>query len=125
VELGGPCITYLHRIQTYVAISDNNFLTIYSLRRLVVPANVQLNPLFCYPGDRVHLIVVKARRVRHKSLDHKATVTRNMSCHVRETTHLLFLRRQRKESVENNVDEGKLSFYRNIGKAALLHCNSI
>lgn len=56
----GPCVTYLHRIQTYVSICDNHFLTNHSLRHSVVPPNVQLNALFCYLGNRVHLVVVES-----------------------------------------------------------------
>src|SRR6185295_9166696 len=104
VQLRGPAISDLDRIQPHSIVEEHDELAFNALRHGIVKRSLQADTFGCHFASSKLLAAVEAAHIRNKPLDHECPVGPEMRGYVLKTSHLLFLCHQSKERVEHDED---------------------
>ena len=116
VELRGPGVADLDRVETDLLIPDDHVLALQPLAHGIVLRHLQADPLVRYGGDLQSAGEVGA--LGDESFEHEDSVSGEMRGHVLETAHLFVLGWEREEGVVGHEDQGELALDRHIGEVA-------
>src|SRR5262249_52454355 len=118
-------ITNLRRIQPHVSFSDDDLLSHHALGGRIMVANVEQNLIRGHLRGPIYLASGETGEIGNERLEHEATTRREMLRDVLEALHLIFLRQEHEERVEDDVNERELSLDWNFGKVSLRNGEAI
>src|SRR4030095_14387181 len=104
IQLCRPRVTNDNRIKFDLSVRHDNFLTYDSLPHRIMFGGVELKTICSDPHGANGVALREPRYIRNKRFDYKHTCFRQVLRYILKTTHLHFLRLQRKKGVEDYVD---------------------